>query len=209
MEPVKRSHHNKTYKGPTEDIGDLSTYAVEGRVASHWRPNSEEVAVLVRGGDVEVTIFGEPIPPITVGIIEGEVPLALPTDPESEELVMAAGLEFRVPPPVAAELKAEREGVVAAVVEKLATLEVGPDDTIILTVPDGAGPEMTEAILAGLSQQFPENRGCVLPESLGLHAKENFATLLEAGSEMAKALGSGLPDKAIEWGRRWNELTHG
>lgn len=208
MEPVKRSHHNKTYKGPTEDIGDLSTYAAEGQVSSHWRPNSEEVAVLVRGGDIEVTIIGEPIPPIRVGVIEAEEPVGLPTDPESEELVVADGHEWRVPPPVAAELKAEREGVVASVVEKLSTLEVGPNDTIVLTVPDDAGAEATEAILAGLSQQFPDNRGCVLPESLGIHTKENFADLIEIGSEMASALGRGLPERAVEQAKRWNELTH-
>lgn len=209
MEPVKRSHHNKTYEGPTPDIGDLSGYEAEGGFASHWRPNSEEIAQLVNGGDIEVTLFSKPIPPLIVSVLGAEGAMALPADPESQEVVIAGGEEFRVPPEVAAELKAERDGVTAAVVERLSSLDLDDKDTIVVTVPDDAGPEVTEAILAALASQFPDHRGCVLPESIGLHTRENFAALVEVGSEMARLLGQGRADDATAQAKRWNEITHG
>lgn len=208
MEPVKRSHHNKTYHGPTPEIGDLSGYEVEGGFSSHWRPNSEELAVLVEGGDIEVTIHQTPIPPIAVGVIEAEGDRALPADPESQEVVTCVGLDFRVPPSVAAELRAAREGVVAAVIEKLAAIDIQEGQTVIITVPDDLGPEGVEGILMAMSQQFPSNRACVLPESLGLHTIDKFAELVEAGGEMASALGRGLPEKAVEHAKLWNELVN-
>lgn len=208
MEPVKRSHHNTTYKGPTPEIGDLSAYEVEGQVSSHWRPNSEELAVLVEGGDIEVTVFATPIPPIGVGVIEGEGDRALPADPESQEIVECAGHEFRVPQPVAAEITAVRSGIADAVIAKLTAIEVRPEHTVIITIPDELGPEAVQGILMAMSQQFPENRACVLPESLKLHTLVRFADLVEGGSEMASAIGKGLLESAAAHAKRWNELTN-
>lgn len=208
MEPVKRSHHNTNYKGPTPEIGDLSAYEVEGQVSSHWRPNSEELAVLVEGGDIEVTVFATPPPPIGVGVTENEGDDALPADPESQEVIECAGLEFRVPQPVASEIATVRSGIADAVIAKMRAIEIKPEHTVIITIPDELGPEAVQGILMAMSQQFPENRACVLPESLKLHTLVGFADLVEAGSEMASAIGKGLLESAATHAKRWNELTN-
>lgn len=72
MEPVKRRSHNFTYKGPTPDIGDLSCERRDGAVFSHWQPTEEELATLNAGGAVELGIYVEPIPPVSVAVVPAE-----------------------------------------------------------------------------------------------------------------------------------------
>jgi hypothetical protein len=202
VEPVDRKHHNHVYKSPDPSVGDLSGYAVEGAFSSNWRPNSEELAVLVEGGDIELTVFAQPVPPVSLAVMAGEDHSPLPSDPESQEVVEVGGQEWRVPPAVAAEVKSLQQGVV----DKLTSMEIKPTDTVIVTIPDDAGPEMTQGILAALSKQFPENRACVLPESLGLHTRETFVELLQAGAEMAENIASD-PGKALAAAQKWRGLV--
>lgn len=73
MDPIKRSSHNFTYKGPEPGIGDLScekTTDNTGRpvCVSHWRPNDLELQALIAGGAVRLSIFSEPIPPVALGV---------------------------------------------------------------------------------------------------------------------------------------------
>jgi hypothetical protein len=68
MEPVKRSTHNHVYLGPTPDIGDLSCERRDGGVYSHWRPSQADLDVLNAGGVIELGLFHEPIPPISLGV---------------------------------------------------------------------------------------------------------------------------------------------
>lgn len=68
MEPVKRSTHNFTYLGPRPDIGDLSCERRDGGVFSHWRPSKADLQVLAAGGVVELGLYVEPIPPVSLGV---------------------------------------------------------------------------------------------------------------------------------------------
>lgn len=208
MEPVKRIHHNKVYKGNGPGVGDLSGYAAEGQFSSHWRPNSEEIAVLVEGGDIEVTVFQEPIPPLGVGVIASEADgSSLPADPESQEVVETAGHEWRVPPMIAHELNQHREGLAEKIIATVRQKEVKENETVIVTVPDDVSPEVTAAILNALKGVFPDNRSAVFPESMGLHTKEKFVELMEAGAEMARLIGQGRGGDAHAAAKRWNELV--
>lgn len=72
MEPVARQSHSFTYKGPTPDIGDLSCERRDGGVFSHWKPSTEELATLAAGGVVELGIYSESIPPVSVVVVAAE-----------------------------------------------------------------------------------------------------------------------------------------
>jgi hypothetical protein len=85
MEPVKRSDHNHVYKGEHFDqklgrvvnkgVGDLSCFRERpGLVRGHWKPSPEELAILNAGGHVEVGVWTEPIPPLSVNAIAADEP---------------------------------------------------------------------------------------------------------------------------------------
>lgn len=74
MEPVKRSTHTFVYRGPTPEIGDLSCERKRGGVFSHWKPSQADLDVLNAGGVVELGLFHEPIPPISLGVKLPEKP---------------------------------------------------------------------------------------------------------------------------------------
>jgi hypothetical protein len=86
MEPVERSDHTNVYRGEHEDpatgqtinegVGDLTYKRGEvGQVLVHFVPTLEELRVLTQGGHVELAIYAEPIPPVSL--------VAVPT-PEQE-----------------------------------------------------------------------------------------------------------------------------
>jgi len=79
MNPVERSDHDVVYKGEhegpdgvlyNEGVGDLSCRRVQTEsgtaIVAHFRPSLEELQILTRGGHVELAIFTEPIPPISI-----------------------------------------------------------------------------------------------------------------------------------------------
>ena len=206
MEPVKRSYHNFTYTGTQPGHGDLSGFKGEGEFTSHWKPNSDELAALLAGGDVELTVQADPVPPVSLGVLDAQDPL--PADP-SIEVVEINEVQYRVPPAVAEEIADLRRGVG----DKLITFQPNPEDTVIVTVPDTASKEMTEAILGATAEQFPGQRVAVLPESLGIHTKAVFTELIEAGSEMANLILH--PAEARDLSERtkaaetWERLTNG
>lgn len=72
MDPIKRDSHDLTYAGPTPDIGDLSCERRDGAIYSHWRPSAEELEELKAGGVIELGIFTEPIPPVSIGVVKDE-----------------------------------------------------------------------------------------------------------------------------------------
>lgn len=74
MDPVTRRDHNFVYQGPTPDIGDLSCYREPGEIWSHWKPTAAELGVLNAGGQVALGLFHEPIPPVSIGVVEAEPP---------------------------------------------------------------------------------------------------------------------------------------
>lgn len=72
MEPVKLEKHNFTYKGSTPEVGDLSCERRHGGVFSHWQPSDDELRILNDGGYVELGVFTEPIPPVSLKAVESD-----------------------------------------------------------------------------------------------------------------------------------------
>jgi hypothetical protein len=73
MRPVRTANANIVYRGPTPEIGDLHCQRVRpGEIRSVWEPTDQERELLARGGRVEVGLFSEPIPPISVIVVSEE-----------------------------------------------------------------------------------------------------------------------------------------
>lgn len=77
MHPIKTADLDIVYRGPTEDIGDLWCRRKEGAVCSVWRPTDEERALLAAGGAVELAIYTEPIPPVSLVVRPKEDSIAV------------------------------------------------------------------------------------------------------------------------------------
>lgn len=73
MDPVNNSWCNFTYLGPAPDIGDLACRreTVDGRpvVRSYWKPTEAELEQLNNFGTICLSIFSEPIPPVSLGVV--------------------------------------------------------------------------------------------------------------------------------------------
>lgn len=74
MDPVTRPDHNFVYQGPSPDIGDLTCCREPGEVWSHWKPSAEELEQLNDGGHVALGLFHEPIPPVSLIVVDAEPP---------------------------------------------------------------------------------------------------------------------------------------
>lgn len=71
MRPVDNERTVIVYRGPTPEVGDLKCERVRpGLIRSFWQPSAEELAKLVGGGVVELVIWGEPIPPVSVTALD-------------------------------------------------------------------------------------------------------------------------------------------
>lgn len=70
MKPVRTGASNRVYRGPNEDVGDLWCYIPRrGEVRSVWEPTDEERELLAAGGRVELALYAEPIPPISLAVL--------------------------------------------------------------------------------------------------------------------------------------------
>ncbi len=70
MKPVKFAEAEIVYRGPTAEIGDLWCQRVRpGQIRSVWEFTDEERAVIADGGRVELVLFNEPIPPISLNVL--------------------------------------------------------------------------------------------------------------------------------------------
>lgn len=99
------------------------------------------------------------------------------------EVVMIDDREYRVPQAVCDEIETLREKRC-----QLAWTEVGPDDTIIITVPSAVSMEFQAAVGERAKEQFPEHRVAVLPEALGFHTEEGFGEALQMAMKVATAV---------------------
>jgi hypothetical protein len=80
VKPVKPLDGNMVYKGPTDDIGDLECTRVRpGLIKSVWRPSDDELSYLRAGGLVELQIYTEPIPPVSLNVTEPHCPECMVT----------------------------------------------------------------------------------------------------------------------------------
>lgn len=69
--PIKHPEENVVYKGPTPDIGDLSCYrAKPGLILSEWDLTIAERLAIMRGATIELGIYTEPIPPVSLSIVK-------------------------------------------------------------------------------------------------------------------------------------------
>lgn len=208
MKPVKLDHHNFTYAGPTDGIGDLSCFRNEedGGVYSHWRLSSEEVQSIVDGALIELGVFVEPIPPVSLNIFDKDHP-----EIETEtafETIKIEGEVFKVPQAVVREVEALREKAAGSV----RGFEPKPGEAVVITVPDDLSGEACQGIGAAAKAQYPDNEIAIMPESLGLHTLEGFTLLMKVGTEMSSAIhvGDSAGDIAgWDAADRWDKLISG
>jgi len=67
--PVKTDSSNMVYVGPTPDIGDLHCERLRsGVVRSVWWLTPEERAMVAEGANLSLTIWGEPIPSVSLDV---------------------------------------------------------------------------------------------------------------------------------------------
>jgi len=76
MLPAVNERTTFTYAHPNRaavargEAGDLPCERVRpGMIRSFWLPSEEELAVLVAGGVVEMVVFAEPIPPVSLNAL--------------------------------------------------------------------------------------------------------------------------------------------
>lgn len=71
MKPVRTSRSNLVYRGPTVDINDLHCERVRpGQIRSIWWFTPAERQAIASGANLSLTILGEPIPPVSLGVID-------------------------------------------------------------------------------------------------------------------------------------------
>lgn len=69
MKPVRTEHSNVVYRGPRPGISDLHCQRLElGRIRSVWYLSDAERAVIAAGGNIELEILSEPIPPVALNV---------------------------------------------------------------------------------------------------------------------------------------------
>lgn len=78
MRPIKTERSNFTYKGPTPDILDLPCRREDGVVYSTWFLSDEERIAIAEGSNIELAIYHEPIPPVSLAIDSTPLALDLP-----------------------------------------------------------------------------------------------------------------------------------
>lgn len=69
MKPIRTATSNLVYVGPP-GVGDLHCDRIAaGIIQSAWRPSPEERAAIAEGAAVLLTIWAEPIPPVSLGVV--------------------------------------------------------------------------------------------------------------------------------------------
>lgn len=86
MKPIRTNRSNFTYRGPTPDIMDLpcERTRIEGGgqdgapiTYSVWELTQEERDFVARGGNIKLGIlYAQPIPPVSLQIVHGGMPVA-------------------------------------------------------------------------------------------------------------------------------------
>lgn len=69
MLPTKTPQSNMVYQGPTADIRDLHCERIQsGLISSDWVLTDEERMMVAAGGVVQLRIYSEPIPPVSLSV---------------------------------------------------------------------------------------------------------------------------------------------
>lgn len=69
MQAVRTESSNFTYLGPRADIADLPCRRENGRVYAIFRLTDEERTMIANGAQIRLGIFQEPIPPVSMSIV--------------------------------------------------------------------------------------------------------------------------------------------
>jgi hypothetical protein len=78
VRPVRTERSNFTYRGPTHEIGDLPCRRQDGIVFSTWELTLDERIAVAEGANIELGIFAEPIPPVSLAIDQTPIDLGPP-----------------------------------------------------------------------------------------------------------------------------------
>lgn len=71
MKPVCTAASNMVYTGPTPDIGDLHCQRIHpGRIRAIFHLSKAEREHIVGGGNIELEILTEPIPPMALNVTD-------------------------------------------------------------------------------------------------------------------------------------------
>lgn len=80
MNPVDIPGSNKTFKAPRDwdeakrgPCGDLKVIDTGETIQSAWQPEPQELAMLVRGAPVVLTVWGRGIPAVAVSVLDLDV----------------------------------------------------------------------------------------------------------------------------------------
>lgn len=94
MTPIKHNHCNDVLRAPEGDANceDLHICREDGQVWSFWKPNAEELAAIVKGGEIALCVQGTTHPPLSINVMfpgmqarAGQV-----TDPEEIKAIFDA-----------------------------------------------------------------------------------------------------------------------
>ena len=67
VKPIRTATMPLTYHGPSSDIGDLPCERMQaGQIRSVWKPSEIERARIAHGDNIEIVLYAEPIPPLSV-----------------------------------------------------------------------------------------------------------------------------------------------
>lgn len=70
MKPVRTAASNLVYTGPP-GVADLHCQRIEpGRIRSVWHLSKAERAYIAAGGNIELEILTEPIPPVALNVTD-------------------------------------------------------------------------------------------------------------------------------------------
>lgn len=198
MLPLKLDSHNRVFEGAGV-VGDLSVYEKDGVVYSHWEVSPAELRALEDDAVIEqaIHIGAHGLPPSSLAVVSA--------DHEHKTAVISIDdNEHVVEPEIAAEIEALRRERVVEVKE----FDPKDDSTILVTIPPAVSGEFARQVGEMAKLQFPRCQIAVLPEDLGLHTKDGFAQLLNAGEAMKDAImGGGDPVVQAEAVVQWKKAT--
>lgn len=114
------------------------------------------------------------------------------------------GREFKVDRRVADELIRLRMDSVRAMIEKMATINPGPDETVLVYTPKGVSKEFLLQTGEMLRMQFSDRRIAVVTEGLEMHTAEGAAELLQDCMKLIDAVNN---DGAVHMDTKAAALT--
>lgn len=127
---------------------------------------------------------------------------------EMDEIIID-GATYRVQKALVDEIVNLRRGTTHEVLDRIRKLEVEEGDTVLITVPDNASREFQMQVASLIRQNFPDHRGLVVPENLGLHTEKGVAELVETGMDMAMAVQDHNPTRALSKAHEFVGLVQG